>query len=393
MRGDVETEMPTERLMILIELSSPDTRTGAVNDALDLAQLVRPHGVVVVLCGRLDPGLIRLAGQLGITTIRGKSRFLSKLGLPLYALSFLLWVTRLLRLRPDVVHLNYSGYGPSLALAARLCRIPVASRAGGAYDVRNLAHRWIDAYVANCVPHARLLLDSPLADRVCVAGDLFRRERFDETAVRVRALPLRRAGRPCFLFLGQLVERKGLSVLVDAIARSDLDFDFWLVGGDWDEPGYPRAVREQVARLGLGDRVHLENHRPDAVALITACDALVLPSLSDARPRCVIEAMFLGRPVIATTVGGIPTLVEDGVTGALVSPSDPQALANAIGRLAASEELRRRLGDAGRRRAQAEFRPERTAQRYVELYRRLAATSLADRQRRWRVAAPDSRSI
>src|SRR4051794_8754083 len=245
MRGRVETKMPTDRLMILMELSSPDTRTGAVNDALDLAELARPHGAEVVLCGRLDPGLVQLAGRLGITTVRGESRFLSKRGLPLYALSVLLWFLRLVRLRPDVVHLNYSGYGPSLALAARLCRIPVVARAGGPYDVRNLAHRWVDAYVANCVPHARLLLASPLANRVYVAGDLFRRGRFDETPVPVRALPPRRAGRSCLLFLGQLVERKGVSILVDAIARADLDSDVWLVGGDWEEPDYPRAVREQ----------------------------------------------------------------------------------------------------------------------------------------------------
>jgi glycosyltransferase involved in cell wall biosynthesis len=253
-----------------------------------------------------------------------------------------------------------------------------------------MANRWVDAYVANCEPHARELLDSPLADRVCVAGDLFRRGRFSETARPSKALPASRAGRPCFLFLGQLVERKGLGVLVDAIARADLDADFWLVGGDWGAPGYPREVREKVVSLGLGDRVHLEGHRPDAAALITACDALVLPSLGDARPRCIIEAMFLGRPVIATAVGGIPTLVDDDVTGILVPPSDPRALADALHRLAASEGLRRQLGEAGRRRAEAEFRPERTAQRYVELYRRLVA---AGRHRQRRVAAPGPQSI
>jgi glycosyltransferase involved in cell wall biosynthesis len=367
--------MPDDRLRVLIELWSADTRTGAVNDALDLAQLARPHGAEVILCGRLDARLIAQAGRQGIATIRGRSRSTSKAALPLYALSVLLWVARLVRLRPDVVHLNYTGYGPSLALAARLCRIPVVARAGGAYEARNLANRWIDAYVANCEPHARQLLDSPLANRVYVAGDLFRRERFAETADPVRPLPSRRQGRLCFLFLGQLVERKGLAVLIEAVARAGLDADFWLVGGDWEEPGYPRAVREQVARLGLGDRVHLENHRPDAAALIRACDALVLPSLSDARPRCIIEAMFLGRPVVATSVGGIPTLVEDGVTGLLVPPSDPEALAEALRRVAASGGLRRRLGEAGRARAGEEFQPERTAGRYVALYSRLASAA------------------
>src|SRR4051812_35093212 len=116
--------MTTDRLMILIELSSSDTRTGAVNDALDLAQLARPLGVEVVLCGRLDIKLIQLAREQGIATIRGRSRSISKLGLPFYALSVFYWMTLLIWLRPNVVHLNYAGYGPSLALAAWLCRIP-----------------------------------------------------------------------------------------------------------------------------------------------------------------------------------------------------------------------------------------------------------------------------
>ena len=121
-------------------------------------------------------------------------------------------------------------------------------------------------------------------------------------------------------------------------------------------------------------RVHLENHRPDVAALLMDCDAFVLPSLSEARPRSIIEAMCLGLPVIATAVGGIPTLVEPEVTGILVVPADPDALATALDRLASSAELRRQLGEAGRQRAEAEFRPERTARRYVELYRELASS-------------------
>jgi glycosyltransferase involved in cell wall biosynthesis len=105
--------------------------------------------------------------------------------------------------------------------------------------------------------------------------------------------------------------------------------------------------------------------------VLRECDVLVLPSLSDARPRCIIEAMSLGLPVIATSVGGIPTLVDDGATGLLVPAGDPQALARAIRRLADSPGLRSRLGRAGRARAEMEFRPERTARRYVALCRRL----------------------
>jgi glycosyltransferase involved in cell wall biosynthesis len=361
-----------DTLEVLIELSSSDTRIGAVNDALDLAHLGGPLGLRVTLCGVIDAALADLAEARGVRFLRQRSRTFSRLGLPLYAASVLLWMMRLWRLRPDIVHLNYAGYGPSLACAAWLCRIPVVGRAGGAFLAGNPSNRWIDAYVAHCGPHARLLLDSPLAGRVVITGDLFRRERLEVPAGPRPALPPHREGRPRFLFLGQLVPRKGISVLVEAFALAQIDADLLLVGGNWDEGDYPRQIRDQIAKLEVGDRVHLENHRTDAPAVLRDCDVLVLPSLSDARPRCILEAMYLGRPVIATSVGGIPTMVEDGVTGYLVPAGDPEALSRALRQLADSPELRQRLAQAGRARAEAEFQPERTARRYAGLYRRLA---------------------
>src|SRR5262249_23766915 len=156
-----------------------------------------------------------------------------------------------------VVHLNYPGYAPSLALAARLCGIPVVCRAGGDFNPRNRANHWVRAYVANCGPHAGALLNSPLADKVYVVGDLFRTERLTEPPHTIRPLPLRQQGRPRFLFLGQLVERKGITVLVEAFSRMRADADLLLVGGNWEEPGYPRTVRDQLERLSLVGRVHL----------------------------------------------------------------------------------------------------------------------------------------
>jgi glycosyltransferase involved in cell wall biosynthesis len=132
-------------------------------------------------------------------------------------------------------------------------------------------------------------------------------------------------------------------------------------------------MRERVVALGLGHRVRFENHRPDVRALLDASDVLVLPSLADAQPRVLIEAMFAGLPVVSTFVGGIPDLVRHGETGILVAPGDAAALAAAMARVADSEALRRAFGAAGRARAESEFRPERTAARYVAVYRALAA--------------------
>ena len=99
---------------------------------------------------------------------------------------------------------------------------------------------------------------------------------------------------------------------------------------------------------------------------------LVLPSLSEARPRTIIEAMFLGVPVVASTVGGVPGLVAADETGLLVPAGDPAALAGALGRLVRSPGLRERFGAAARARAAREFDPERTAMQYLRIYRSLS---------------------
>jgi glycosyltransferase involved in cell wall biosynthesis len=343
---------------------------GAVNDMLDLAHFVRPMGVDILFCGPLNRETKALLGSRGLKTVWGSSRHLSKLGFPLYVFSVLFWVIRLFWLRPDIVHLNYVGWGPSLGCAAYLCGIPVVCRAGASgYHPRNLSNRWVKAYVATSyLPHAKALLETPLADRVYVLGDLFQPARLDAPDVPARPVPPRREGRPRFLFLGQLVERKGVAVLVEAFARMKADADLLLVGGDWDERGYPRHVRDLIEQWGLGNRVHLENHRTDVAVLMRRCDVFVLPTLSDARPLSMMEAMSMGLPVVSSRVGGIPTLVEEGVTGLLVPPSDPDALAIALDHLAASPELRKRFGEAGRARAAEQCQPERSARRFVELY-------------------------
>jgi glycosyltransferase involved in cell wall biosynthesis len=358
-------------ITILIEVNSADLRMGAANDALDLAELARPAGATFVICGPLTDAFRAEAERRGATTFVAASRTFSRSSLPLYAADVLRWMVRLQRLRPDVVHLNYPGYGPSLACAARLCGVPIVSRPGP-FVAGNLSNRWVAAYVANCRAHASGLLDSPLADRVVIAGDLFRPGRLQATMTTGRPLPVKHAGVPRILFLGQLVERKGLHVLVDAFARLDVPAELVLAGGDWSDPGYPQRITQLARERGVADRILFENHREDVGALLSTADIFALPSLSDARPRSIIEAMSLGIPVVASDTGGIPSLIVSGETGVLVPPDDAPALSAALHRLVVDAGLRRSLGDAARSSAAENFRADRTAEEYVRLYRRLA---------------------
>lgn len=361
---------PGTAIRVLLELGSADLRIGAVNDALDLARLGTPLGARFTFCGVLSDDLKTAARPFGVRFINGASRRISKYSLPLYILNVAAWMLRFLWLRPHVVHLNYVGYAPSLACAAWLCGIPVVARAGHHCLERNRGASWIAAYLANCRAQADALLRSPAADRVEIVGDLFRPERLACPAV--RELPACRPGAMRLLFLGQLVPRKGLAVLVEALSRVTAYVDVMLVGGNWDEPGHAQDVRASIARLELQDRVHLENHREDAGALLRHADVFVLPSFEEARPRSIIEATRLGVPVIASDTGGIPSLIEHGVNGLLVPPGDVGALAAAIDTLAGDSGLRHRLAEDARLRAERECRPEDTARRYLAVYARLA---------------------
>jgi glycosyltransferase involved in cell wall biosynthesis len=362
-----------DELRILVELLSSDLRMGAVNDSLDLATYAKPLGLAFTFCGRLDDAFAAEAGRRGARTARGRSVMLSKADAARYAASVLAWAARLVALRPHIVHLDYAGWAPSLALAARIRGIPIVGRAGGQYDLRNKANGWIDAYVANCEPHAGSLLASPLAPKVTVTGSLFRVDRLTPPFERIGLLPPRSAGCVRFLFLGQLVERKGIDTLVQAFSSVRSEADLLLAGGDWSSDGFPKYVRDLIEQQQLVERVHLVNHRSDAPALLNDCDVFVLPSRSDARPRSIIEAMYLGKPVVASSVGGIPTLIDHGVTGLLVPPSDPAALGAALETLASDSALRARLGSAASDWARREVQPEKAARLHAELYRSLVA--------------------
>jgi hypothetical protein len=105
---------------------------------------------------------------------------------------------------------------------------------------------------------------------------------------------------------------------------------------------------------------------------LAAADLLVMPSRNEGLGKALVEAMALGRAVVATRVGGIPSVVVDGETGSLVSPDDPAALARAVTELLKDPGLRHRMGDAGRRRAE-QFSLAVMESRLLDLYRELCA--------------------
>ncbi|MGH3129782.1 MAG: glycosyltransferase [Gaiellaceae bacterium] len=147
-----------------------------------------------------------------------------------------------------------------------------------------------------------------------------------------------------------------------------------LVGKDLEEGGAFQADLEREAeRLGVRDRVVFTGYRADARRLLGALDVVALPSWTEGLPLVVLEAMALRRPVVATPVGGTPEVVADGETGLLVPVRDPRALAGAIERLLGDPELRRRMGEAGRRRIAERFSVAAMTERVLAIYAEVAA--------------------
>ena len=131
-------------------------------------------------------------------------------------------------------------------------------------------------------------------------------------------------------------------------------------------------LRAEVAHAAsaLGDRALVTGYHPDVMAVLDGADVLLHPSRHDALPTTIIEAMAASTPVVATRVGGIPELVEDGVSGVLV-PAPPAAseIAAALAALLREPHRRRALAAAGRERFEQEFTADRWAARMGELYR------------------------
>ena len=162
--------------------------------------------------------------------------------------------------------------------------------------------------------------------------------------------------------------RKGHRYLVEAIellvARHP-DICCLIIGEGRKEKG----LRQMISRMGLEGNVRMLGYRHDAVSLLKGVDVAVLPSLREGLGIALIEAGFLAKPTVASDIPGIDEVVVNGETGLLVPPADPEALANAIGRLLDDRELAGRLGRSARRRMEAVFTLDAMAQAAEEVYR------------------------
>lgn len=304
-----------------------------------------------------------------------------------------LW--RVLRkLRPDLVQ-TYNIGALDATLVARLAGVRRVVQAEHGRDVsdplgRNrkyrLLRRWLQACISRFVAVSQDLatwLRDEIGIRpakvVCIQNGIDT-QRYGSTDGAREARPLLGSFAPSGSLLvgavGRLDAVKDHVGLVDAFAMLLDGTPGWagrlrlVIVGEGSERA---RIEQHVARLGIGDAVRLLGNCADVPALLQEFDLFVLSSIAEGIPLTVLEAMAAGLPVVATRVGGVGEVVADGETGALVEPSDPRALATALGRYVEDAGLRHRHGAAGRARVASRFGMQSMLDAYVGLYDGLLA--------------------
>lgn len=298
---------------------------------------------------------------------------------------------RVRRERPHLLHVHtYGTYqGFSAFAARRLDQVPWVLTAhfhptwsiwGG--ERRKRLRRLYDRYLAGPVVRSasRVVVQTPEEAR------LLREVVQPETVVEIppgyTPLPPPPEGKdgfraryrvpgPFLLFVGRLASNKGLRTLMEAfsrLGRTHPELSLVLVGEDGGEAA---ALQEDIRRRGLGERVRWVGFVPEETLLASAyaeATALVLPSEYEAFGLVLLEALAQGTPVVASRVGGIPGIVQDGENGLLVPPSDPPALSEALERILSDPVRARAMGASGRVHTVPRFTWDRVAEDLSRLY-------------------------
>lgn len=296
--------------------------------------------------------------------------------------------------RPDIVHTHTAKAGTLGRLAAVLCRVPAIVHTyhghvhhgyfrPGETRVFVAIERWLARRT-----HRLLAVSQRVRQELLDLG-IGRPERFDVLPL---GLDLERfldaaawrgqlraelgLGDDAFLvgIVARLAPIKAHEIFLRAAARIGVRVPgaHFVVVGDGERR---RPLEALAGSLALGERVRFLGWRRDLDRVYADLDVVVLTSRNEGSPVSLIEALAASRPVVATRVGGVPDLVDDGVTGLLAAVDDVDAVADAVVGLAASPERARAMGSAGRQRVYPAFGAERLVADVDALYRTLAGSA------------------
>lgn len=373
-------------------VTDSDVFAGTERHMLDLAVALREadqNVAVTMICPKPSP-LAERSEQVNLPVIVISPSRTSQL----VDLSTVRVLRRLLKTnRVQILHVHNSRTALHAVLAKVLARrgeiivtqhcLDRAHTAHGGIKTKFFAavHRWVNRNVTQFIAISRAVqerlvdYDASLRDRITTilhslpapdASTLAPRETVrgelginDSTALVVAA--------------SRLEKEKDVATLIAAMAKlkaTGTDARCIIAGEGAERP----VLEAQIEAINVADCVRLLGFRSDALALIRAADVLVLPSSVEGFGLVILEAMALGKPVVVTDAGGPREVVANRETGMVVPPRDPQAMADALGKILSNFELQEQMGQAGRRRYENQFRPERMARAVTDVYQRVLAS-------------------
>ncbi|MBU0681019.1 MAG: glycosyltransferase [Proteobacteria bacterium] len=320
---------------------------------------------------------------------------LSRLGVPCHSfdmtrLSFLLRpfiVARILnKLQVDVLHVHHIPLYRRVAQGVRLSRVKGVvftehakfsiSRTPSLQEACRRAARQVAHFTTvseDLKNYFVTQLDIPAsAIQVILNGvDIKRFRPVNREKVGQKILPSSGGGK-IMISVGRLTEAKDQVTLLRAmklLMQKQINLSLVLVGEGELRPLLEKTIRE----LDLQKAVFLLGNRTDVDALLPHADLFVLSSRREGLPMVLLEAMACQLPVVSTSVGGIPEVVQDGVNGLLVDPENPEALAAKIAVLLTQPDMASKMGAANRQKVVAEYSMAQTAERYGQLYEQVMA--------------------
>jgi glycosyltransferase involved in cell wall biosynthesis len=293
--------------------------------------------------------------------------------------SFLLWAT-MNRRKFDVIHAHSTAAGLTAGLVGRLLGKRVLVKVTGMPAAEALADRhpsWrVRRWLLDRTAHAMVGVSNEMMRVLAQAGVRDDRRVLIPNGVRLPDAGSLTPDRPSdpadhgvVLYVGRLAEVKGVGALLHMWSEMPRRqaATLLIVG---EGPLRPELERETAAR-GLTGSVRFLGYRRDVTALYRRADVFVLPSVSEGLSNALLEAMAAGLPAVASDVGGNREVIEQGVSGFLIDWTEGGTAAGMVGRLLEDRALRRRIGEAARRRA-ASFSIATVADQYCALYHGVA---------------------
>jgi len=375
---------PLTVLQVIPALDAGGAERGAVDVAAGLAA-AGGKALIATSGGRLAEEAAAKGGRIIILPLASKN-----------PLTLALNTRRLRQLirteKVDLIHARSRAPAWSAYAAAQAEGIPYLATFHGTYGASNALKRAYNSVMLKgrkTIAISRFVHDHIIAaytypaDRIVTIPRGIDFARFDPKAVsadrtdafRAQAGLNRQERRPVLLLPGRLTRWKGQDVAIKALASLETQKPVLILAGDAQgRDGYEAELRRLADGLGLGDRVRITGHVSDMPAAYAAADLVLSPASTKAEAfgRVPVEAQAMEKLPVATAHGGATETVEDGVTGFLALPDDPQSLAAALRRaLALTPDQRLALGRAARVRAAADYDVKVMVARTLALYAEL----------------------